>query len=161
MRAIIWTRSARQSYLDLLLSLQERWGDDFAVSFAERVEKLISPLSESPFLYPVYTNYQERKIRRCVISKQSAFFYTVSDNSVELITFFDNRQNPDKLPFNSPSWNFVAIVGAISSNGKSLPTTIGLALFATIVVLSITKIPRWSSARSPFTRTRFCFAGGP
>lgn len=36
-RSIVWSRTARETYVEILLAIQEKWGDDLAIKFAEKV----------------------------------------------------------------------------------------------------------------------------
>jgi hypothetical protein len=34
---------------------------------------------------------------KCVVTKQSSFYYRIRNNEIEIITLFDNRQNQSKI----------------------------------------------------------------
>ena len=96
-REIVWTKTARQSFVNLLVSIQDDWGDEKALAFAEKVEKVIVSISERPLLYPRSFHFEDSDIRKCVLSKQTSLYYRVSDSRVTLLTFFANRRNLDDL----------------------------------------------------------------
>lgn len=96
-RTIVWSRTARETYVEILLRIQENWGDDPAVKFAEKVEATLESIRVLPFMYPPSQGSPNKSIRKCVLSKQTSLFYRIEGNSVELITFFDNRNNPQNL----------------------------------------------------------------
>ena len=50
-------------------------------------------ISENPLLFP---KVDESQVRRVVILKYNNLNYRIMENSVELISFFSNRQSPDK-----------------------------------------------------------------
>jgi hypothetical protein len=39
----------------------------------------------------------KRNIHRCVVVKQVSLFYRIKSSHIELLLFWDNRQNPSKL----------------------------------------------------------------
>lgn len=49
-----------------------------------------SELAESKFSKGLY---------KCIVTKQTTFFYRINmkEKEIEIITFFDTRQNPNKL----------------------------------------------------------------
>ena len=94
-REIKWTKTARQTYLEILLSIQERWGDDMAIKLNDRLEKVLPSIQDMPFMFPAVS--ENTTVRRCVLTKQTSLFYQVFEDSIHLLTFFDNRQNPDRL----------------------------------------------------------------
>lgn len=96
-REIQWTKSARQTYLDILLYLQEKWGDETAIKFDKKVQSRISSIKISPFMFPATAHFRDKNIRRCVVSKQTSFYYQVDDNLVHILSFYDNRRNPEGL----------------------------------------------------------------
>lgn len=96
-RTIRWSRNARQNFLDLLLYLQENWGDEKAIAFHEKVETIIQSILQFPFQYPAYRLAGNQKIRKCVVSKQTSLFYKVEAETIDLLAFFDHRQDPDSL----------------------------------------------------------------
>lgn len=97
-REVRWSKTSRQTYLDILLYIQEKWGDEKAVEFAEKVESLIQNIIKMPLMFPA-TEHEGKQIRRCVVSKQTSIYYKVEETSIDLITFYDNRQNPENLNF--------------------------------------------------------------
>ena len=48
-----------------------------------------------PLLYPSTLKFPN--IRRCLIDKLTTIYFTFDDRNINVLLFFDNRQNPDKL----------------------------------------------------------------
>ena len=96
-REVRWSKLARKSYIDLLLDIQDNWGDDVAVTFAQKVEKTIQTIQSMPFIYPAAEKAQAQNTRRCVLSKQTSLYYKVEDTFIDLIVFYDNRKSKDSL----------------------------------------------------------------
>ena len=97
MRRLVWSRTAKETYLDILLDIQETWGDDTAVEFAEKVESTLKSIQRMPYMFQASPSSPDKKIRRWVISKQTSLFYKVEEDRVDLITFHINRMNDPNL----------------------------------------------------------------
>jgi plasmid stabilization system protein ParE len=93
-KPIEWSPRARQDYLKLLDYLAEKWGNKTIHKFNSRLQSILKLISERPDLYPA--SVKRKEVRRCVISKQTSLYYQIKKDKIELITMFDNRQNPTK-----------------------------------------------------------------
>ncbi|MBS1527568.1 MAG: hypothetical protein JST19_18110 [Bacteroidetes bacterium] len=91
---ISWSPEARITYYRLLDYLDERWTFREIENLIDRTDEALSHISRNPLLYP-YS--QESNAHRCVLVKQVSLFYRIKSNNVELLTFWDNRQDPARL----------------------------------------------------------------
>lgn len=98
-REIRWSKTARQSYLDILLYIQDNWGDERAIKFSRKVESILASVKNTPFMFPATSIGPNKKIRRCVVSKQSSLYYKVEEKTIDLLTFYDNRRDLLELEF--------------------------------------------------------------
>lgn len=96
-KEIIWSKKARQTFLDISIYLQDKWGTDKAIVFSDHVNYIIELIQKFPNSYPKSVDPDFVNIRKCVINKQTSLYYRVEENSIVLITFFDNRRSPDNL----------------------------------------------------------------
>ncbi len=72
------------------------WGDQVINNFLQRVEEVLKKVKENPQLYPIHRS--KDKVHKCVVSKQIILFYRIVDNqSIDLLTFWNTYQDPDKL----------------------------------------------------------------
>lgn len=93
---IIWTPEAKDSFSQNVDYLLTEWGDHVTSDFLDRVDEVILRLSKNPKIYPVI-NLSDN-IHRCVVVKQISLYYLiVSTTQIDLITFWNNFQNPEKL----------------------------------------------------------------
>ena len=60
----------------------------------KRPEEVIKYINDNPSLY-VYS--KKGDAYKCVVVKQVSLFYSVKNNYIELLVFWDNRQNPARL----------------------------------------------------------------
>ena len=87
---IIWSVLAEETYLKTLAQIFGRWTVKEIEKFEEKVEILIEKLKIQKRLCPF--SDKQKSLRRCVITSQTSLVYRIKDdNTIELVTFFDNR----------------------------------------------------------------------
>jgi plasmid stabilization system protein ParE len=76
--------------------LLENWNAKIRNEF---IEKLTSKFEQIRHFPESCTQSEKYKgLYKCVLTKQTTFYYRITEKrEVEVITFFDTRQNPDKL----------------------------------------------------------------
>ncbi len=62
---------------------------------AKEIDKIISLISVNPKLFP--ESEIKKGIRKVVIAKYNTMYYRLNKKSIEIISFFSNRQSPTKL----------------------------------------------------------------
>ena len=75
--------------------LLEHWGLAVCERFLARFEQICSTLSASPEIFPIIQ--KKKKIRKCVLTRQNTIYYREHAHKIEIITIFDNRQDPNNL----------------------------------------------------------------
>jgi len=90
-----WTEKAANDYEKLVDYLMEKWGLDITLDVIHDLERTFSQIEKSPDHYPILL--KKKNIRRCVFSPQTSIFFKADDGIIEILTLFDNRQNPKKL----------------------------------------------------------------
>ena len=94
---IYWTKQADQKFDQILKYLEEEWGDKVTRAFVRKVYDFLDILSEFPEIGTLEN--AERNIRGFVIVKQLSVFYKIKDDTIILLNFFDNRQNPKRKKY--------------------------------------------------------------
>lgn len=90
---ILWTDHALEElaktyeYLELYFSEREMH------RLSVELEKVLMLISRNPKLFP---KSEFKEVRRAVIKKFNILYYRENDNRIEIISFFSNRQDPDK-----------------------------------------------------------------
>jgi plasmid stabilization system protein ParE len=94
---IEWTLHAQEELNTVYDYLENNWTPREIVNFSKLLEDRLSTIINFPFIYSA--NKQKKSIRRCVVSKQSSFYYhvNVEIKRIVILSFFDNRQDPSKL----------------------------------------------------------------
>jgi plasmid stabilization system protein ParE len=76
--------------------LLENWNSKVRNEFIEKLTTKFKQISRFP--ESCVQSEKHKGLFKCVLTKQTTFFYRITEkNEIEIITFFDTRQNPDKL----------------------------------------------------------------
>jgi plasmid stabilization system protein ParE len=97
---ITWTKRALEDLSKVMNYLLENWGEKSAKEFSENLDKKLTQISAMPEMYPRVLF--RKSVRKCVLTPQNTLYYKIKDEKIEIrkiqiITIFDNRQNPEKL----------------------------------------------------------------
>ena len=92
---ITWSEPAKEDYWQNIEFLLDNWYEKQVTNFIGAVDKNLKLISKNPKTFAL-TKY--RNVLSALIVKQINLFYRISDNNtVELIRFWNNYQNPYKL----------------------------------------------------------------
>jgi plasmid stabilization system protein ParE len=91
---IVWSKRASFKFDQIISYLIDEWGEKSAKQFISRVFDFLEILSEFPEIGSVEN--KEKIIRGFTIVKQVNIYYRIKGDTIILILFFDNRQNPKK-----------------------------------------------------------------
>jgi plasmid stabilization system protein ParE len=91
---ILWTDNALKELEKTIVFLEENWTEKELRRLAINLEKTLSLISQNPFIFQ--SSEIKKDIRRAVVLSLNTLYYRVSENDVEIVSFFSNRQNPDK-----------------------------------------------------------------
>ena len=96
--SLSWTTRAEETFNKNIEYLELEWSNSVLNKFLDRVEYTLENISDNPYLYPLHNSSKD--IRRCIINGRIIlYFRIIDDNTIDLITFFNTWQNPDKLEF--------------------------------------------------------------
>lgn len=91
---ITWPPTARLTYYQILDYSDEEWTFREIENFIDGTEEALTHICQNPLLY----QYSEKSdTYRCVLVRQVSLFYHLRSERIELLIFWDNRQNPSKL----------------------------------------------------------------
>ncbi len=94
---IVWSKRADKKF-DLILDyLSKEWGNKVTKAFVIKVYDFLDILSEFQEIGTIEN--KEKEIRGFVIIKQVSIFYTIRNNRIIILNFFDNRHSPVKKRF--------------------------------------------------------------
>ena len=91
---ILWTDNALKELEKTIEYLEENWTEKELQNLAQSLEETISLISQNPQIFQA--SKKKEDIRRAVILSLNTLYYRVSEDKVEIVSFFGNRQNPKK-----------------------------------------------------------------
>ena len=94
---ILWSKRADKKLDKILEYLLKEWGGKVTRSFVGKVYDFLDILSEFPEIGTIEN--KEKGIRGFTIVNQVNIFYKISGDTIVLLDFFDNRQDPGKKRF--------------------------------------------------------------
>jgi hypothetical protein len=76
--------------------LAEEWNNPVINNFLDRVEELLEKIRSNHELYSIH--HPVDKVYKCVVHKRLILYYKIVDVSrIDLLTFWNTYQDPDKL----------------------------------------------------------------
>lgn len=95
---IFWTPLAQEEYFQIIDSLEIHWSLEIVQRLVVEVDKTIEFLKQNPFLFQIVNERPD--VRGAVILKLNTLYYRIKENnSVEIISFFQNRTDPNEQTF--------------------------------------------------------------
>jgi plasmid stabilization system protein ParE len=88
---IILTPKAKDTFLSIISFISSKWGDKSAEEFVERTYKTLDTIVQQPY---IFKSYQETNVRKGLITKHTSIVYRVYKDRIEVLFFWDNRQEP-------------------------------------------------------------------
>ncbi len=79
----------------MLVYPKQEWSEKVKNEFIEKLDVKINLVSQYPEGCP------ESKVflglHKCIVTKQTTFYYRINGEEIEIAALFDNRQDPEKL----------------------------------------------------------------
>ena len=90
---IVWSKEAEDTFEENISYLEIKWTEKEIKKFVSETSKIVSILKKNPFLF---RGSDKAKIFEVLIGKQNLLIYQIneSEKRVELLSFWDTRQNP-------------------------------------------------------------------
>lgn len=89
---IFWTENALNELAKTIEYLEENFTDKEIKKLAQKIESTTALLSKNPTIFP-----KSEYIHRVVILKHNTLYYRIKGETVEILSFFSNRQSPTKI----------------------------------------------------------------
>ena len=91
---VIWLPEAEITFLGILEYLEQNWTSKEINKFIDRTDEVIKFIQQNPKQY-IYS--KKKDAYRAVVTKHTILYYKIKPARVELLTFWDTRQDPEKL----------------------------------------------------------------
>ncbi len=91
---VFWTDHALKELSSTLSYLEDNFSDKEIKRLAKEIERIITLISQNPQLFPLSENLA---LRRAIVLGYNSMYYQVEKNEIIIISFFSNRQGPQRL----------------------------------------------------------------
>jgi plasmid stabilization system protein ParE len=92
---VIFSKRAKVRLENLLDYLKKNWSEKSKNDFIIKLDRSIAQISKIPTICPESKKF--KGLFKCVVTRQTTLFYRIKNQTIQVITLFDTRQNPDKL----------------------------------------------------------------
>ncbi|TSJ39665.1 hypothetical protein FO440_18165 [Mucilaginibacter corticis] len=89
---VYYTPRSKETLKYVYNFIDNKFGRKSAEKFVSKTEKTISLITQYPFMFK--SSMIDKNVRIALISKQTSLFYRITDTSIHLLFFWDNRQEP-------------------------------------------------------------------
>ncbi len=89
---VIYSERAIETFDAISEQINQRWGMKPVLEFEHSTLKVIAAIKESPFIFQA--TEKSPNVRKAFIHKNCAMFYEVKTSRIEILFFWDNRQDP-------------------------------------------------------------------
>lgn len=92
---IIWSPASKEEYADILDYIETHFGIDTALKLLDKTDAVIDGIAIFPTMFPA--SKTRKDVRKAVITSHLSVFYRFNKTEIQLLHFWDNRQNPENL----------------------------------------------------------------
>lgn len=89
---IFYTPRSKETLKSVYDFIDNKFGAGPADKFVSKAEKIITLIAEHPLMFKALII--DDNVRVAFITKQTSLFYKITDTSIHLLFFWDNRQEP-------------------------------------------------------------------
>lgn len=89
---VIFSDEANDTFESIGQQIANRWSEKEMKEFRRRTYQVTEIISTSPFIFQAVD--KQPNIRKAFIHKNCSMFYSVGKTRIEILFFWDNRQDP-------------------------------------------------------------------
>lgn len=93
-KAVVFSKRSKNRLSKLLIYLEQEWSQKVKNEFIKKLDRCVMQISKLPESCPVSEDFPG--LYKCVITKQTTFYYRIKEMEIQVVAFFDNRQDPKK-----------------------------------------------------------------
>ena len=90
---ILWTDYAQDELQKTIEYPETNFSEKELKRLSKKIESTTELISQNPKLFP---KSNKNEVFRVTILKFNTMYYRIKDDTIEILSFFSNRQNPDK-----------------------------------------------------------------
>jgi plasmid stabilization system protein ParE len=89
---VFFSDEADDTFESIGQQIENRWGEKERKEFRRRVYEITEIVGKFPFIFKAAN--RTKNIRKAFIHRNCSMFYKVVDTHIEVLFFWDNRQDP-------------------------------------------------------------------
>lgn len=90
---IIWSPKAEETFVRIIEYLEQKWTEKAVSNFIRQTDKVIHIIS---LRTATFRRSEKKDIYEILITRQNLLLYRIHKNHIELLRFYDTRQNLKK-----------------------------------------------------------------
>jgi len=94
-RKVILSKIASQKLDEFFEYLHSNWSQKTKVSFIKKLDKRLKQIEKYPDSFP--NSDLVEGLHKCVITKQTSMYYQYDNRTINIVTLFFSKQDPDEL----------------------------------------------------------------
>ena len=89
-----WSLLSKNEFAEILKKIEKEHGINAAIKFMNKTDAVVQAISKFPKSGGISKKGQVRKF---VITEQTSVIYNINKQVIEILFFWDTRQNPEKI----------------------------------------------------------------
>lgn len=89
---VLWTDHALNELQSTFEYLENNWTEKAIVNLVLKLEHTVELISKNPYMFQEPIDLGG--IRQAVVMKHNTMYFRISGETIEVLSFFSNRQNP-------------------------------------------------------------------
>lgn len=89
---LVFAQEALETYESIQAQIRDRWGLTILAKFERKTLKTLDQIAKSPFIFKGIP--ENSNVRKGLINKNCSVFYEIKTDKIEILFFWDNRQEP-------------------------------------------------------------------
>jgi plasmid stabilization system protein ParE len=94
LKELIFTERSLKDIKNISEFITAKWSIRVNLMFLNKLKSNFDLLLINPEIFPPI---EQKKLSKCVVSKQTTIFYKIEKNQIIIVSVFDTRQNPLKI----------------------------------------------------------------
>jgi plasmid stabilization system protein ParE len=94
-RKVVLSQRASVKLQHVLVYLEQEWSAQIKLEFVCKLDRAVEIVSMFPNSFELVD--AARGVHRCVITGQTTIYYRFDEQTIFILTIFDNRQHPKRL----------------------------------------------------------------
>ncbi|HWY12041.1 MAG TPA: type II toxin-antitoxin system RelE/ParE family toxin [Bacteroidia bacterium] len=92
-KEVRWTQESIETFNKIIEYLEAKWASRDVENFVNSTAVVVKFISENP---KMFRKTNKKNIREALVTPHNLMIYKITADKIDIITFWDTRQNPKK-----------------------------------------------------------------